>query len=106
MVRVRSTVSPWWFADRNCIERIIVLHSDLEITQIPPSCKYAAAAEILAVVEVIDEGNNLRNSMCDVIRKHVDLTILSDPKDLYKSLSTQLYRSLDSCCCQHNSIRT
>lgn len=51
--------------------------------------KSTAATESLAVGESIEEGKNLRNSKCDVLRKPLQLPVLSYSKQLYNSLSTQ-----------------
>lgn len=45
--------------------------------------KSTAAAEILAVAGPIEEGNNLRDTLCDPICKPLYITKLSDSEVLY-----------------------
>lgn len=54
----------------------------------------AAAAEILAAGEAIDEGKLIAASFSDVYGVRIPLHVLFDSKDLFSSLSTQR-RSVD-----------
>lgn len=53
------------------------------------TAKSTAASEILAVGDAIDEDKNLPDTINLLLDKSLDLTVVTDSKDLYTSLSTQ-----------------
>lgn len=66
--------------------------------------KSNAAVEILTVCAAIDEGKNLHETVNILLGKSLDLTIVTNSKDLYTSLLTQK-NSIDwSICADVNII--